>query len=131
MASNHSATAFARYRSQRKRLVAMGIQIREFKPEFQAKHSGLSRHTQLILIDHNTLYTGHFTLFADAKTSTPASAFIIKDPLIIDSVAMAFERDFTSQQVSAIQTNQPDQDSGFWRKMAYHGLAWWLELREE
>ncbi len=134
MASNQSATTFARYRAQRKRLVAMGIQIREFKPEFQAKHSGLSRHTQLLLIDHNTLYTGHFTLFADAKTTTPASAFIIKDPLIIDSVAMAFKRNFTSQQVSVIQTtqtDQADQDAGFWRKMAYHGLAWWLGLREK
>lgn len=131
MTSNQSAPDFVRYRTQRQDLIAMGIQIREFKPEFQAKNSGISRSTQAMLIDHSTLYTGHFKLFADAKTSAPASAFIIKDPTIINQVATALERNFTSQQVWNPQTDQPDQEAGLGRKIAYRLLGWWQVFREE
>lgn len=131
MPSNQSARDFVRYRAQRDRLIAMGIQIREFKPEFQAEHSGISRNTHAILIDQNSFYTGHFKLFADARTSVPASAFIIKDPMIINRVAAALEHNFTSQQVWNPQTDQPDQEAGLWRKFAYRLLGWWQAFREE
>lgn len=131
MISNQSAPDFVRYRAQRQELIAMGIQIREFKPEFQAKNVGISRSTQVMLIDHETLYTGHFKLFADAKTSAPASAFIIKETAIVNSVATALESNFNSQQVWNPQTDQPDQKAEFGRKIVYRLLGWWQAFREE
>ncbi len=131
MTSNQDALDFVRYRAQRQELIAMGIQIREFKPEFQAKNVGISRSTQVMLVDHETLYTGHFKLFADAKTSAPASAFIIKETAIVNSVATALESNFNSQQVWNPQTDQPDQKAEFGRKIVYRLLGWWQAFREE
>ncbi|MBI3713379.1 MAG: hypothetical protein HY253_10525 [Burkholderiales bacterium] len=131
MTSNKSAAEFVHYRNQRKSLIAQGIHIREFKANFQAESSGISRNTQVMLIDHNTLYTGHFPLFSDAKNSPPASAFIIKEPLTVKKMSDALEHNFSSQQVWNPQTDKPDQEASFWRKCAYLFLRWWQVFREQ
>lgn len=129
MSSTQSASDFVRYRAQREALLAMGIQIREFKPDFRADHAGIGRHTHLMLIDKSTLYTGHFNLFT--RSTTPASGLIIENAQIATQIASALDLNRASPQVWNPQTEEPDQEAGMWRKIGYRVLGWWQGITQK
>lgn len=123
MSSSQSTSDFARYHTQREKLIALGIQIREFKPDFRANDAGIARLTDVMLIDQKTLYTGHFNLFAPSLL--PASGLITSDPDIITQVGRALELNLAHYQVENPLNERPDQAVGVWRKMLYRVVGWW------
>lgn len=125
MISNASARDFVRYRKQRDQLLAIGIQIGEFRPDFQATQHGIARTTSLMLIDQDTLYTGHVPRIDDHIQARPTSAFIITEPRLVNEVSAAFMHNATSPHIRQPQTGQPDQASSFWRTLIYRFLEWW------
>lgn len=129
MSSSQSASDFARYRAQREQLIAMGIQIREFKSNFRADIEGIARHTQVMLIDKNTLYTGHFNLFT--PSTAPASGLIIKDAETIARIGRALDMNHASSQVWNPHTEPLDQVESMWRKISYRLVGWWLRVTQK
>jgi putative cardiolipin synthase len=128
LASTDNLQAFSGYRSQRKRLLAMGIEIREFRPHPRVEHEVMQRyaalrsgspvfalHAKTLVVDRSSTFIGTYNLDPRSENLNTEVGVIINDPVQAQRVAAAIETDMRPENSWNPAIDDPDDAAG-WRK---------------
>lgn len=122
LASTDNLQAFSGYRNQRKRLLAMGLEIYEYKPEPAASRQLLDRltaanqkrpvialHAKTMVIDSKLLFIGTFNLDPRSENLNTEAGVIIHDESLARAVEKAIETDMLPGNSWSAANDDPDQ----------------------
>ncbi|MEO6361858.1 MAG: phospholipase D family protein [Caldimonas sp.] len=106
LAATDNLPAFSGYRSQREKLLAMGLQIYEYKPAAEAQVEAMKRvhvtsarapisalHAKTMVVDSKTVYIGTFNFDPRSANLNTEVGAIIHDEALARSVEAAMEID--------------------------------------
>jgi putative cardiolipin synthase len=121
--------AFSGYRSQRKRLLRLGFEIREFKPEPAAQSALLARlaathktkpivalHAKTMVIDRRVLYIGTFNFDPRSENLNTEAGAIIHDAQLASAVERAIELDMQPGNSWDAAKDDPDSHASFGKR---------------
>jgi len=121
LASTDNIQAFSGYRNQRSRLLGMGIDIYEYKPdpevqrdlmraspEAQRKPPVFSLHAKTMVVDGATLYIGTFNFDPRSENLNTEVGVIIQNPALALAVEGAIENDMRPANSWNAASDDPD-----------------------
>ncbi len=127
LASTDNIQAFAGYRNQRKILLDMGIDIREFRPD-AAKQKQLmsphhnadqnplfSMHAKTMVVDSETVYIGTFNLDPRSVNLNTETGVIINESQLAQQVEAEIDSDMLPEN-SWNAAENPDRHSSFYKR---------------
>lgn len=122
MAATDNVQAFSGYRNQREKLVKMGIEIFEYKPDPQIKHALFKQklttdakppifaiHAKTMVVDHETVYIGTFNFDPRSQNLNTEVGVIVQNADLANQVQAAIETDMRSENSWSAATDNPDQ----------------------
>jgi cardiolipin synthase C len=128
LASTDNLQAFSGYRSQRARLLAMGIELREFRPHPDVEREVMQRyavlrarppvfalHAKTMVVDRDRVFIGTYNLDPRSENLNTEVGVIIGDPVQAQRVASAIEVDMQPGNSWNPATDDPDRQVG-WSK---------------
>lgn len=131
LASTDNIQAFAGYRNQRKILLDMGIDIREFRPD-AAKQKQLmslhhnadknplfSMHAKTMVVDSETVYIGTFNLDPRSVNLNTETGVIINEPQLAQQVEAEIDSDMLPENSWSAADN-PDRHSSLYKRIRTH-----------
>jgi putative cardiolipin synthase len=126
LASTDNLPAFSGYRSQRSALLAMGLQIYEYKPDpdvqrrlmqripaFAGKSPIFSLHAKTLVIDSKIVYVGTFNFDPRSENLNTEVGVIIHDETLARAVQAAIETDMAPGNSWDAARDDPDQFVSF------------------
>jgi putative cardiolipin synthase len=124
MASTDNIQAFSGYRNQRKKLLKMGLEIYEYKPnpEVQKKlmtpvvQAGgkapiFSLHAKTMVVDSGTVYIGTYNLDPRSQNLNTEVGVILRNEAVARAVEQAVETDMAPGNSWNAATDNPDRKS--------------------
>ena len=115
---------FCCYRSQRKRLLAMGIELREFKPHPQVEREVMERyaalretspifalHAKTLVVDQSSVFIGTYNLDPRSENLNTEVGVIIHDEALARAVEASIETDMAPGNSWNAATDDPDQQA--------------------
>jgi cardiolipin synthase C len=138
LASTDNLQAFSGYQKQRQKLLKMGVQVTEFKPDpaikkelmDQRRESGktvpiFSLHAKTLVVDGKTLFIGTFNLDPrSANLNTEVGALVTNDK-VAAQVEAAIERDMASENSWDPAKDDPDSFAPLIKR---HNLRLWKAM---
>jgi putative cardiolipin synthase len=122
LASTDNLPAFSGYRNQRDRLLAMGLQIYEYKPAPDVQRQLMQRsppvtgkapvfslHAKTLVIDAQTVYIGTFNFDPRSENLNTEVGAIIHDAALAAAVEAAIETDMAPGNSWDAAKDDPDQ----------------------
>jgi putative cardiolipin synthase len=129
LASTDNLMAFSGYRSQRRRLLRLGFEIREFKPEPAAQSALLARlaaahktkpivalHAKTMVIDRRVLYIGTFNFDPRSENLNTEAGAVIHDTQLARAVERAIELDMQPGNSWDAAKDDPDSHASFGKR---------------
>ena len=126
LASTDNLQAFSGYRNQRRRLLEMGLQIYEYKPDPEVQHKLMRRsaaapgkapvfslHAKTLVIDSKTLYIGTFNFDPRSENLNTEVGAIIHDEALARAVEASIESDMSPANSWDAAKDDPDQFVSF------------------
>ncbi len=126
MASTDNNQAFSGYLNQKKRLLKMGMEIYEYKPqpavvtqliqrypEIAANSPVFAIHAKTMVIDGKTVFIGTFNLDPRSINLNTEVGVIIDHPEIASEVEDIIEEDMSAANSWNARTDDPNQYSSF------------------
>jgi cardiolipin synthase C len=124
LASTDNLPAFSGYRNQRQRLLAMGLQIFEYKPAPAVQQQLVQRltaatrtapvfalHAKTLVIDGKTLYIGTYNFDPRSQNLNTEVGVIIHDEALARAVEAAIETDIAPGNSWNAATDDPDRQA--------------------
>lgn len=122
LASTDNIPAFAGYRNQRKRLLKMGLEIFEYRPD-PALQTELARrivatrehapvfalHAKTLVVDGKIAYIGTYNLDPRSENLNTEAGVIVRNPAFARAVAALVVDDMRSNNSWSAATDNPDQ----------------------
>jgi cardiolipin synthase C len=126
LASTDNFPAFSGYRNQRRRLLEMGLQIYEYKPDSDTQHKLMLRsptatgeipvsalHAKTLVIDSRTVFIGTFNFDPRSENLNTEVGVIIHDERLARAVEASIETDMASGNSWDAARDNPDQYVAF------------------
>jgi len=126
LASTDNFQAFSGYRNQRHRLLEMGLQIYEYKPDSDVQHNLMQRspaatgkapvfslHAKTLVIDSKTVYIGTFNFDPRSENLNTEVGAIIHDEALARAVEASIETDMAPGNSWDAAKDDPDQYVSF------------------
>jgi putative cardiolipin synthase len=126
LASTDNLQAFSGYRNQRHRLLEMGLQIYEYKPDPDVQHNLMQRspaatgkapvfslHAKTLVIDSKTVYIGTFNFDPRSENLNTEVGAIIHDEALARAVEASIETDMAPGNSWDAAKDDPDQYVSF------------------
>jgi putative cardiolipin synthase len=130
LASTDNLQAFSGYRSQRKALLKMGIELHEFRPHPQVEQEVMQRyaalrtrfpvfaiHAKTLVRDRTAVFIGTYNLDPRSENLNTETGVIIHDPVQAARVAAAIDTDMLPANSWNPATDKPDVAAGFMKRM--------------
>jgi cardiolipin synthase C len=130
LASTDNLQAFSGYRSQRKRLLAMGIELHEFRPHAQVEREVMQRyaamsarppvfalHAKTLVVDRASVFIGTYNLDPRSENLNTEVGVIIHDTVQAQRVATAIETDMQPENSWNPATEEPEAEVGWIKRM--------------
>jgi putative cardiolipin synthase len=116
LASTDNIQAFSGYRNQRSRLLEMGLQIFEYRPDAkvqrlaapQAKAPVFALHAKTMVIDSSVLYIGTFNFDPRSENLNTEVGVVLRDERLARTVEAAIETDMLPENSWNAATDRPD-----------------------
>lgn len=116
LASTDNIQAFSGYRNQRARLLDMGLQIFEYRPDAsvqrlaapQAKAPVFALHAKTMVIDSSVLYIGTFNFDPRSENLNTEVGVVLRDARLARAVEAAIETDMRPENSWNAATDRPD-----------------------
>lgn len=142
LASTDNLPAFSGYRQQRRRLLAMGLQIHEYRPDAQVQRAMMqqrvvmprgpqpifSLHAKTVVIDGRITYIGTYNLDPRSENLNTEVGAVIHDAGVARAVRAAIETDMAPGNSWDAAHDPLDQMVPYWKNAAVRALQW-LPLR--
>jgi putative cardiolipin synthase len=142
LASTDNLPAFSGYRQQRRQLLAMGLQIYEYRPDAQVQQRMMqqrvvtprgpqptfSLHAKTMVIDGRVVYIGTYNLDPRSENLNTEVGAVIHDAGVARAVQALIETDMAPGNSWNAATDPPDQMVSYWKNAAVRALQW-LPLR--
>lgn len=121
LAATDNLQAFSGYRKQRARLLRMGLEIHEFRPDPDLRHRLMlpateaaeppifSLHAKTMVVDGKTLYVGTYNLDPRSENLNTEVGVVIDNPAVAGRVEAAIETDMAPGNSWSAATDDPDQ----------------------
>lgn len=122
MAATDNLLAFSGYRNQRARMLQMGLQIREYRPDPQLQRSRMqasiaarseapifSLHAKSMVVDGQIVYIGTFNLDPRSQNLNTEVGAIVHDASVAMSVERQIDADMAAGNSWDAATDEPDQ----------------------
>ncbi|HQR49515.1 MAG TPA: phospholipase D family protein [Steroidobacteraceae bacterium] len=122
MASTDNLPAFSGYRSQRQRLLAMGIEIFEYRPDAAVQRASMrpylaaatkppifSMHAKSLVVDSIVAFVGTFNLDPRSENLNTEVGVVIFDPLVAKAVEASILADMAPGSSWSAASDNPDQ----------------------
>ena len=122
MAATDNVQAFSGYRNQLDRLLKMGIEVYEYKPDPHIKHALLKQHAALndkppifaihaksMVVDNKTVYIGTFNFDPRSENLNTEVGIIVESTILANQVQSAIETDMQPENSWNAATDKPDQ----------------------
>jgi cardiolipin synthase C len=122
MASTDNLPAFSGYRNHRQRLLAMGVQVREYKPAPEVQRELIRRltampriapvfslHAKTLVVDGRTLYIGTFNFDPRSQNLNTEVGVVMHDEALARTVQASIETDMAPGNSWDPVTDDPDQ----------------------
>lgn len=129
LASTDNLQAFSGYRSQRRELLGMGLEIHEFKPDSKVQQQLMQRyaalraakpifalHAKTMVVDRQTVFIGTYNLDPRSQNLNTEVGVVIRDPDQASSVANAISTDMLPENSWSAATDEPDQFASFGKR---------------
>jgi putative cardiolipin synthase len=129
LASTDNLMAFSGYRSQRKRLLKLGLDITEFQPEPAAQRELLARlaaanktkpvaalHAKTMVVDHQVTYIGTFNFDPRSANLNTEAGAIIHDAGLAQAVEQAIAVDMQPGNSWDAARDDPDSHASFGKR---------------
>jgi cardiolipin synthase C len=129
LASTDNIQAFSGYRNQRARLLAMGLEIFEYRPDPQVQHELMQRssaaqrkapifslHAKTMVVDRRLTYIGTFNFDPRSENLNTEVGVIIDSERLARSVEAAIETDMRPANSWNAATDDPDGQVGLLKR---------------
>ena len=124
LASTDNIQAFSGYRNQRSRLLEMGLQIFEYRPDAkvqrltapQAKAPVFALHAKTMVIDSSVLYIGTFNFDPRSENLNTEVGVILRDARLARAVEVAIETDLRPENSWNAATDRPDSQVSLFKR---------------
>jgi putative cardiolipin synthase len=126
LASTDNFAAFSGYRNQRARLLAMGLQIYEYRPDSETQRRRMllspaangempisALHAKTLVVDSRTLFIGTFNFDPRSENLNTEVGAIIHNEVLARAVESAMEIDMAPGNSWNAATDNPDQYVAF------------------
>jgi cardiolipin synthase C len=141
MASTDNLPAFSGYRNQRERLLAMGVQVHEYKPAPEVQRQLIQRltalpriapvfslHAKTLVVDGRTLYIGTFNFDPRSQNMNTEVGVVVTDEVLARAVQASIETDMAPGNSWNAATDDPDQHAPLAKRAKVRAFQW-LPLR--
>ncbi len=129
LASTDNLQAFSGYRNQRKRLLKMGLEIYEYRPDPAAQRELMRRtvprkgtlpifalHAKTLVVDQKIVYIGTFNLDPRSENLNTEAGVVIHDDTVARAVGALIEADMQPANSWNAATDKPDQQVSFGKR---------------
>lgn len=129
LASTDNLPAFSGYRSQRKQLLKMGLQIYEYRPDPEVERILMQRraatkdktpvfalHAKTLVVDSKIVFIGTFNLDPRSENLNTESGVIIHNDAVAEAVEAAIETDMKPGNSWNATSDKPDQYVPFFKR---------------
>ena len=129
LASTDNIQAFSGYRSQRAALLAMGLQIHEYRPDPQVQRELMSRspsgsgrapifslHAKTLVVDGRTVYIGTFNFDPRSENLNTEVGVVMHDATLAAAVEAAIETDMAPANSWNAATDDPDSQVSLYKR---------------
>jgi putative cardiolipin synthase len=130
LASTDNLQAFSGYRRQRRKLLDMGIELREFRPHPRVERDVMQRyaamrekppvfalHAKTLVVDRASVFIGTYNLDPRSENLNTEVGVIIHDPVQSQRVAAAIETDMGPENSWNPANGNPDDTVGWTKRM--------------
>jgi cardiolipin synthase C len=130
LASTDNLQAFSGYRRQRRQLLAMGMELREFQPHPRIEREVMQRyaamrarppvfalHAKTLVVDRSSVFIGTYNLDPRSENLNTEVGVIIHDPLQARRVAAAIETDMQPENSWNPGAGNPDDTVGWTKRL--------------
>jgi cardiolipin synthase C len=137
LASTDNLQAFGGYRAQRRELLAMGLDVREYRPDPAVQREVMQRyeilrpeapvfalHAKTLVVDREVVVIGTYNLDPRSENLNTEVGLVIHDAAQAAAVADAIDRDLRPENSWNAATDDPDRAAG----MAKRLRAWFWGL---
>lgn len=124
LASTDNVQAFSGYRNQRRELLAMGLQVFEYRPDAQvqrlaapkAKAPVFALHAKTLVVDSQAVYIGTFNLDPRSENLNTEVGVILRDARLARAVEAAIETDMRPENAWNAATDSPDSQVSLFKR---------------
>ena len=122
LASTDNLLAFSGYRNQRRKLLKMGLEIYEYKPNPQAqialmqsalrlndKRPIFAVHAKTMVVDGKIVYIGTYNLDPRSENLNTEVGVVVRNPTLAKMVEAKIETDMRPENSWNAATDQPDR----------------------
>ncbi|MDH5648026.1 MAG: phospholipase D family protein [Gammaproteobacteria bacterium] len=126
LASTDNLMAYSGYRKHRQKLLGLGVQLYEFRPdakvakdlidrlpEFDGKTPVFAIHAKTMVIDGKTVFIGTFNLDPRSANLNTEVGVLINHPGLAASVEAAIETDMRAENSWDVRKSNPDYHASF------------------
>jgi putative cardiolipin synthase len=130
LASTDNLQAFSGYRRQRAKLLALGIELREFRPHPRIEREVMQRyaamrarppifalHAKTLVVDRSSVFIGTYNLDPRSENLNTEVGVIIHDPVQAQRVAAAIETDMQPENSWNPGAGNPDDTVGWTKRL--------------
>ncbi|MFP4071300.1 MAG: phospholipase D-like domain-containing protein [Desulfovibrionales bacterium] len=124
LASTDNIPTFSGYRSQRERLLEMGLELREFNPHPAFQLDGYEQdgkrvvlHAKTVVVDGATVFVGTFNIDPRSVNLSTEEGVVIEDPVLAREVEERMEILMQERNSWNPAEMDPDARAGLWRKV--------------
>lgn len=141
LASTDNLPAFSGYRNQRDRLLALGVQVHEYKPAPDVQRQLIQRltatprvapvfalHAKTLVVDGRTVYIGTFNFDPRSQNLNTEVGIVTHDEVLARAVQASIETDMAPGNSWNAATDDPDQHASLAKRSKVR-LYQWLPLK--
>ncbi len=129
LASTDNLQAFSGYRNQRDELLAIGLEIHEYRPDPQVRKAVMQRyretlheapvfalHAKTLVVDESTVFIGTYNLDPRSENLNTETGVVVEDADIAARVAQAIRTDMLPENSWNAATDAPDSHAAFGKR---------------
>jgi len=129
LASTDNLPAFSGYRSQRNKLLAMGVEIFEYRPDAEkhrrrlqqlrnpAQMPILALHAKSVVVDGERAFVGTFNLDPRSQNLNTETGVILHQPQLARAVEQEIEQEMQPENSWRAGSDHPDSQVGWGKRM--------------
>jgi putative cardiolipin synthase len=117
LASTDNLPAFGGYLNQRQELLAMGLEVFEYKPDHGPRKGSVSGlHAKTMVVDSNVVFIGTFNLDPRSENLNTEVGVIIHDAALAHQVEAAIETDMRRGNSWSAGSDDPDRFASLFKR---------------